>query len=365
MKIAFISNLDETSLSPSVLFAKELIPRLKHEIILFSDSASPGFPVVNHYTRLPQIDEEVGGFDCVISTFEDIPEFLPTIFAINSLPGVMVAFDGVGERLYLSQPWQFKDLKVFPLNQQVFGSPAVVAFTSTHAMNAVSRSGLSLTTAIPIAMPKVNASQGKGVIGYAARYPREEWAEALFDSAVALNLKIKWVVPKRFVEVAIGFVKLYCERRDLSDICTVVGASSFEEEIAELSTCDAFFYGKHDLRRSPPTALFHALALGIPTVVVDFGSAAEIPDWAVVKIPVSRGISASITTALKSLVENHELRRLLFAKGRAYIELVHAPSAVCSDMEAIFIHYDTELRGRLISRRIEMLRKTQDLCESL
>lgn len=373
MKISFISPLDESSLYPSVLYLKEMLSRLgSHQVYVFSDLFSaPGsnsewsseIGEVYHFTRLPELDEAVGGFDCSVALFEDEPQFLPTMFGINSLPGILVAFDGVGERLFLSQPWQFRDPKLASLNEQIFETPSLVAFTSVHAMNGVSRRGRTLTTALPVSLPSKSAagSESGRVLGYAARYPREEWAEVIFDSAVSLGLRIKWVVPERSVQAAAGFAALYGERRGLKDVCAVVGVRDFTGEIQELSECDLFFYGKHDLRRSPPTALFQALALGIPSVVLDFGPAAEIPDWAVVKVPVTRGVGKGVTIALKALLENQALRQHFSVKSRSYIELMHYPEAVLADLEGMFTFCQQEITSRLISRRIEILRQTEKL----
>lgn len=65
--------------------------------------------------------------------------------------------------------------------------------------------------------------------------------------------------------------------------------------------------------------LARALALGLPAVIHNFGPSNELPDNAVIKVPLELGPPTRLAAALDSLITNHLLRKTLGQAARDYM----------------------------------------------
>jgi len=323
---------------PGSHFLRELLPFLARDFAIefftsdeelqLSDTADvPRF----HFLRL-QERNNLRKFKRCLVFYEDSPSYGFVRFALAAIPSLLIPLDLAVDRLFVDQPWQFLDPKDVSLESQLFSACPVVApphgvlQLQEHARN------FSLLP-IPFSESPTTLRDVVETIGYAGRYPGEDWAEDFLDAAIRSELKVKWLVNAETAPIAEGFIKLYLERRNLESLAIELVQSETEEQEREnIRKLDLFFFGRHDLRRSPPTAFYRALAMGVPSLALDFGPVSEVPNSALLKIPVGRQISSTIFHAITLLKESRDYREILNLGGRRYIELVHDPRVVYADL---------------------------------
>jgi glycosyltransferase involved in cell wall biosynthesis len=95
-----------------------------------------------------------------------------------------------------------------------------------------------------------------------------------------------------------------------------------------LSACEVCVNLRYPTMGETSGVVVRALSLGLPLVVSDVGWFAELPDEAVVKVPVGEGEVPAITDALELLARDQELRTRMaeaarsLAQGKHQLDLV-------------------------------------------
>jgi glycosyltransferase involved in cell wall biosynthesis len=90
-----------------------------------------------------------------------------------------------------------------------------------------------------------------------------------------------------------------------------------------LSACEVCVNLRYPTMGETSGVVVRALSLGRPLVVNDVGWFAELPDEAVVKVPVGEGEVPAITDALELLARNHELRTRMADAARSLAQGEH------------------------------------------
>jgi glycosyltransferase involved in cell wall biosynthesis len=117
---------------------------------------------------------------------------------------------------------------------------------------------------------------------------------------------------------------------------TVTGrlpADAFERAIA---ACDVAVNLRHPTGGETSAALLHLLAAGVPTIVSNTGSFAEIPSGAVARVPLDDGETPILAALLDAFAADPALRAAVGAAGRRHVEREHAlPGAASRWREAL------------------------------
>lgn len=87
-------------------------------------------------------------------------------------------------------------------------------------------------------------------------------------------------------------------------------------------------------------AVLDAMAYGLPTVVSDLGSAAELPDEAVIKLPIGSGPDV-LSEILNRLRLDRSHRERIGEAARAQIKHCHSPAVVTRDIRRFVDHVAT------------------------
>ncbi len=367
-RLAIISPLDESELSLSALWTRELAPRLcsEFELELFSDDAGVKIGGVQgiqaqHFLRMFE-RENAAPFDAVLTFVEDSPRNLFTRFALVGSGALCVAIDATLERMFVASPWEFEDPKDVPVVTQTLAPAFAVGVMNAFAAGEV-RSLLLAKPVFGTALPIRQASAGekeraaerdgeKFCIAYSARYFVEDRARAVIDAVLSLiaagsSIRLDWLCTRSNEKDVCDFLSIAAQRRglDLSEIVRIVPVRDFESERIALAAADLFLFLRGDLLRSPTSALYHALALGVPSVVLDFGPVSELPESVVVRVPAGAGEDAALRRALTELMTSAPLRSALSKRAIEYIEDVHSPDAVIEDLRSV-------IRSHATSRKV-------------
>ncbi len=105
----------------------------------------------------------------------------------------------------------------------------------------------------------------------------------------------------------------------------ITGRLPLDRFHATMRACDVAVNLRHPTGGETSAALMRLLALGVPTVVTDAGSFAEIPDGAVAKVALDERETAYLTALFARLEADLELRRAIGHAARRHAERRHAP----------------------------------------
>lgn len=153
----------------------------------------------------------------------------------------------------------------------------------------------------------------------------EEICDALLPLAGEhpMTFLLAGAVEKQFAPVFEALVP-----RLLAGGVQVVHTGRLEDEafFRHMDAADAAFALRTHFRGESSGALVNLLARGVPTLVYDIGSFAELPDDAVVKVPVS-DVDA-LTEAVRGLLAYPDRQQTLAAGARRYVESVQWPTRI-------------------------------------
>jgi glycosyltransferase involved in cell wall biosynthesis len=108
--------------------------------------------------------------------------------------------------------------------------------------------------------------------------------------------------------------------RDGVEITGRLPRAGFE---AWMRACDVAVNLRHPTGGETSASLLRLLALGIPTIVTDAGSFAELPDGVVAKVAVDGAETAQLGALFRRLADDGALRRAIGAAARRYVEEHH------------------------------------------
>ena len=333
----------------------ELLPILeeKFEVVRFSDE--PGcYPIHN----LNEIDLKEP-FDYSLTFNEDRKSGIYFRFATLALPGVLVLADANFDRLYFSLHWQFTDLSKKPILTQMIENASSIAVLNDHALSNVRNLKLDESKSlfgIQVPVRQRSSAEERMInqdslktdfcLAYSARYLNEEKSHEVIETLLELKrsgvpAKLLWLTRKTEIESIRSFLDIEAQRHmtDIQEQVELVVVENFVAERETLCRADVFLSLRKDFLHSPPTAFYHALALGVPTVASEIGPMMAVPKSSLLFVPAGAGEEQGIFTAIRSIYENMELRRELSEQSRKYASLVHDPKIVASDLLQI-LEYD-------------------------
>ncbi len=108
-------------------------------------------------------------------------------------------------------------------------------------------------------------------------------------------------------------------RMALAEQVTLIGyadSEAFERHIAE---CDAVINLRHPTHGESSGVVFDAMRIGVPVVVSNGGSFAELPDDAVVKVQDTPHVAAELAQKIEGLLTDPSRRAALAARARLHI----------------------------------------------
>jgi len=343
----------------------ELLPFLekRFEVVKFSDE--PEYHPIHNIFALDRLNP----FDYSLTFNEDRKNGIFYRFASLALPGVLVLADANFDRLYFELHWQFKDLSLEPILQQIIQNATAVAVLNDHALSNVRNLKLQDEKALfGIQLPcrprkkeeekliERQLAAPEFCIGYGGRYLNEEKAHEVIECLVELNrakipVKLLWLSRRTELETIQDFIDLESKRQlvDIGSLVEILLVESFIEERKALCRTDVFLSLRKDFLHSPPTAFYHALTLGIPTVAIDLGPMMSIARSSALWVPAGMGEAQGIVEAVKSIFENPAAGMNLSEESRKYTNLVHHPELVASDLIAI-LEYNQKLNPNVLKQ---------------
>jgi len=168
------------------------------------------------------------------------------------------------------------------------------------------------------------------------------------DLALQAFARLRRTFPRaRFVcvgEVVPGYdLEGLLEELDLNDAVRVTGYVPLDQFERYLRAVDVGVSLRWPTWGEVSGASVRLMACGVPTLVSDAGSFAELPDEAVVKLPVGSGV-ATVEAALEELLVDAERRAAIGSAARAFIARHCEPRRV-AEQYAAFIHAVVEWEG--------------------
>lgn len=127
------------------------------------------------------------------------------------------------------------------------------------------------------------------------------------------------------------------------DRIEITGFASAELYATYLRAADVAVQLRARSRGETSKSVLDCMAHGVPVIINDYGSFAELPDNAVVKLPAAPS-PRDVAAGLLRLVEDADGRRRLGATGREYIAREHDPHLVAR-------HYADAVRAAMHRRR--------------
>jgi len=367
-RLALSSAFDQKDFSVSALFMHETLPILeaRFEVVKFSDE--PDYrPIHTIFTA-----DRSKPFEYSLTFNEDRKGGNFYRLASIALPGVLVLADANFDRLYFETPWQFKDLTIEPLLKQVVENASAIAALNEHAISNVRSLGIVEENSLfGIQVPcrqrseieegliSEHRSKENFVIGYGGRFLNEEKAFEVIEVLLELNqantsVKLLWLTRETDYQQTVEFLKLESERHqvDLHSMVEVIKVCSFIEERQALCRANLFLSLRKDFLHSPPTAFYHALALGIPAIASELGPMMSVPKSSVLFVPAGAGEAYGLLEAIRGLRNNPSLSFSLSEESRRYTNLVHNPSLVGSDLIQI-LEYNKKLNPNVMKQKRE------------
>lgn len=107
-------------------------------------------------------------------------------------------------------------------------------------------------------------------------------------------------------------------RLGLTDHVTLVGFPDEADFAAHLADCDVVVNLRHPTLGESSGVVYEAMYLGVPVVVSNGGSFADLPDDAVVKISATPHVQAELADQLQALLTNPARRARIAARGRLH-----------------------------------------------
>jgi glycosyltransferase involved in cell wall biosynthesis len=104
----------------------------------------------------------------------------------------------------------------------------------------------------------------------------------------------------------------------------VTGRLGLDEFHAAMRGCDVAVNLRHPTGGETSASLLRLLGSGVPTLVTDTGSFAELPDGVAAKVPIGEEESELIFALLARLAADGELRRALGGAARDYVHGEHS-----------------------------------------
>jgi len=104
----------------------------------------------------------------------------------------------------------------------------------------------------------------------------------------------------------------------------VTGRLSLESFHAAMTACDLAVNLRFPTGGETSASLLRLLAFGVPTVVSDLGSFAEIPEGAVARVPIDETEEEHLFALFSRLARDPDLRRALGEAGHRHVEAEHA-----------------------------------------
>lgn len=366
-RIAVIAPISQRERLLSALFLCELLPCLirDYEVEVFTadEDLSEHLEVpVYHYLRLADRDS-AKPFTAALAFLEDSPSLGFVRFSMVSIPLVLIAIDATVHRLFESQYWEFIDPAKVSLVDQVFTKPFAIGTLSIPALETVKgclKREHIFGTSVPVRR-KVNEKKTSDdfTIGFTGRYFIEDRVESILDVVLDANMKLQWIVSQDEEKPVRDFIELYFKRREkqVSEQVTVQIVKNFNEERDALAKCDTFVFLRADLLRSPPSALYQSLAIGLPVIVSDFISELSCA----VVIPAGRGLEDALFKALNEIRSSDSLRQELSKRSLIYAETVHDPALVYEDLHQYLNLSGNELAKSIERKRLDFKKAEEEL----
>ncbi len=126
------------------------------------------------------------------------------------------------------------------------------------------------------------------------------------------------------------------------DGVTVTGRVPLEKFHRAMQACDVAVNLRHPTGGETSASLLRLLASGIPTIVTDVGSFAELPDGVVAKVAMDEREVDHLAALFSALAGDSGLRRAMSVAARRHVEthheLGHAASALLAALERLRAH---------------------------
>jgi hypothetical protein len=115
-------------------------------------------------------------------------------------------------------------------------------------------------------------------------------------------------------------------RAGVADRVVVTGFLPTAELAAAIAACDLCLNLRYPSAGETSASLLRGLAAGRPAVVSDYAQFAELPDEAVLRVPVGEGEAEALAAALAGLLAQPERLRAMGAAAREYVAGEHDPA---------------------------------------
>jgi glycosyltransferase involved in cell wall biosynthesis len=119
-------------------------------------------------------------------------------------------------------------------------------------------------------------------------------------------------------------------RAGVADRVVVTGFLPATDFAAAVAACDLHLNLRYPSAGETSAALLRVLAAGRPAVVSDYAQFAELPDSAVLRIPVGEGEGEALAAALLTLLAQPERLRAMGAAAREYVARAHDPATAAA-----------------------------------
>lgn len=196
--------------------------------------------------------------------------------------------------------------------------------------------------AVPLAYAPVAAASGSAPTSLSTlrvltfgHINRNKLAHLILD-AISLETDLAQTVEYRLVGPVDDEYRreLQIQASNSGVLLTIVGRVSDEELAEELASADIVCCLRMPVLESASASAIESLASGKPTIVIDTGFYAELPDDVVVKVDPT-DVPGSLADGLSALGASGSLRRAIGDRGREYALGAFGPSKYAEAMKQI------------------------------
>ena len=157
-----------------------------------------------------------------------------------------------------------------------------------------------------------------GMFGHMTRFKLPLEVLQAVQTLVARGLPIELRIVGNLADEEDNVLKAI-KRMCLNDSVNLISYADDEAFFTNITECDVVINLRHPTLGESSGVVFDAMSLGVPVMVTNGGSFAELPDDAVIKISDSPHVSAELSLKLEALLTTPKLREKLARQSHLHI----------------------------------------------